>query len=148
MTKDELTRFCDTELANLAAHTDQVARLAPAGGTDPGLVELAALTTFLHLAAISVEKIIGRILAFDGIQPPGDPFPGQQILKTAGELGIIPPELFQPLSALSAFRIAFAKGSEEIFAWQSLEPLARSIESFSTAFRNEVREYLAVVDAD
>ncbi len=146
MTKDELAKYCNSELAKLDSITDNIFSVATTGKTEFTVIELAAMSAFIHYFYAAVENIIRKILKFDGISEQSEENAHQKLLKTAGELGIIPPDLFQPLSNLLAFRNAFVLTQTENAGWTELSPLVSELEGFRKHFRQEVIEYLAVVD--
>jgi len=145
MTKDELTNYCNSELARLDSIVDNIFSVAITGKTEFTAVELAAMSAFIHYLYAAVENVIREILKFDGISEPREENIHQKLLKTAGELGIIPPDLFQPLSDLLAFRNAFVLTQTESAGWDALSPLVSDLERFRKHFRQEVLEYLAIV---
>jgi len=148
MTKDELNVYCKGELEKIDSWAGRIRTLAPEGQHSYSETELIAMSALLHFVATGLGNIIREILTFDGIRVPETPHPGQQLLKTAGELGIVPPELYQPVSALCAFRAAFLEVQPETLAWNSLEPLVRTLDAFCESFGNEIREYLTIVESD
>ena len=148
MTKQELVDFCQSELTRLDALSEKILRVSETTPGTAGDMELAATSAFFHYFYTRIEGIIREILVFDGISDPGESDPQHRILKTAGELGIIPPELFKPLSDLLAFRTAFVHGKTEGIGWQELSSLLSDLPSFRDNFRREVSEYLAVVGVD
>lgn len=146
MTKDELAAYCNSELARLDSIADNISSIAIAGKTEFTTIELAAMSAFIHYMYTTVENVLRRILKFDGISEPNEENVHQKLLKTAGELGIIPPDLFQPLSNLLAFRNAFVLTQTESAGWEALSPLVSELGGFRKHFRQEVLEYLAVVE--
>lgn len=148
MNKEELAGYCETELARLDSFAASIEAIAAEGKTDFSAMEIAALSAFFHYLYTSVENVIREILRFDGINEPDGDQAHQKLLKTAGELGIIPPDLFKPLSNLHAFRTAFVLGRTDTASWDEIKPLVSDIVYFRTHFRQEVREYLIVVGSE
>jgi len=148
MTKGELANYCDSGLARLDSIADNIFSVATTGKTEFTAIELAAMSAFIHYLYAVVEDVIKEILKFDGISEPTEENVHQKLLKTAGELGIIPPDLFQPLSDLLSFRNAFVLTQTESAGWEALSPLVAELEGFRKHFRQEVLEYLAVVESE
>ena len=148
MNKEELAGYCESELARLDSFAASIQTIATEGKTDFSAVEMAAMSAFVHYLYTSVENVIREILRFDGISEPEGEQAHQKLLKTAGELGIIPPDLFKPLSGLHAFRTAFVLGQTDTASWEEMKPLVSNIGDFRTHFRQEVREYLIVVGSE
>ena len=99
MNKEELTGYCESELARLDSFADGIKAIATEGKTDFSEMEMAAISAFFHYLYTSVENVIREILRFDGINEFGEDRLNQKLLKTAGELGIVPPDLFKPFRA-------------------------------------------------
>lgn len=148
MTKQELADFCRSEFERLDILAENILQATERGRAGSASLELAAVETFFHYFYSGVEDIIREILLFDGISDPGQGDPQHRILKTAGELGIIPPDLFKPLSDLLAFRTAFVLGKTRTFGWEDMEPLISALPAFRDTFHQEVSEYLAEVEVD
>jgi len=149
MTREELLGYCDSELGAIDALTGDILSLDQAGGAEFTRIELAAASALIHYLFVSVEKILGAILEFDGIgEARGESIQHQKLLKTAGELGIVPPDLFRPLSNMLAFRSEFINGGSGPADREAISPIVAELDGFRIAFAREIRDYLAEVETE
>lgn len=149
MTREELLGYCDSELGAIDAITGDILSLEKTGGAELTRVELAAASALIHYLFVSVEKILGAILEFDGIGESRDEsVQHQKLLKTAGELGIVPPDLFRPLSDMLSFRNEFINGRSGLADWEAISPIVAELDGFRSVFAREIRDYLAEVETE
>ncbi|HDH50681.1 MAG TPA: hypothetical protein ENH04_04665, partial [Nitrospirae bacterium] len=95
MTTEELKRSCDEEFKKIDRITDELFSVYRPDKTDYTIVEQAAVAAFTVNIYRGFENILKQMLIFDKLDIADSPDWHEKMLKKAGEIGILPPELFK-----------------------------------------------------
>jgi len=145
MNMDELRQFCDNEFRNIDQITDELMRLYQPGRDDYSLQERAAMAAFIVNIYGGIEKILKQMLIFDRLDVKDSPEWHEKILKKAGEIGILPPELFQVLSRYLAFRNYFLYSYIFNIRWEDMRVMVDAMKDVIEKIRKEVYEYIDTI---
>lgn len=145
MTKEELKEYCDTEFKNIERVVNELFSLVSPDKSDYTPAEIAAISTFLANIYLGIENILKQMLVFDGLDLTDSPVWHEKVLKKAGEIGILPPELLQILSRYLAFRNQFVYSYIFNVKWENLKVLVNAIKDVLLKFKTEVEEYVETI---
>ncbi len=106
------------------------------------VVELAAISTFLHNTYNGIENILKRTLIFKEILIPDSGYWHKQLLDLSINNKIISLELSKKLDEYRAFRHFFVHGYGIILEKDKLLPLAEKIPNLWKEFESEIEIYL------
>ncbi len=95
MTIEELKRYCDEEFGNIDRVKEELFSLYSPEKSEYSTAERAAMASFVVNIYGGIEKILKQMLVFDKLDIKDSPEWHEKVLKKAGEIGILPPELFQ-----------------------------------------------------
>jgi uncharacterized protein YutE (UPF0331/DUF86 family) len=145
MTAEELKKYCDGELGNIDRIMGELSSVYRREKTDYTLAEYAAIAAFLTNVYSGIENILKQMLIFDRLDISDSPSWHEKVLKKAGEIGILPPELFQILSKYLAFRNYFIYAYIFNINWDETKVLVDALEDVLKKFRTEIYEYIQTV---
>ena len=145
MTIEELKRYCDEEFGNIDRVKEELFSLYSPEKSEYSTPEVAALASFVINIYGGIEKILKQILIFDKLDVKESPEWHEKVLKKSGEIGILPPELFQILSRYLSFRNYYIYSYIFNIKWEDLKAMVDPIDDLLTRFRSEVDEYILVI---
>jgi len=145
MTIDELKRYCADEFGNIDRIKKELFSLYRSERSDYTLAERAAIASFVMNIYTGVENILKQMLIYDRLDIGDSPNWHEKVLKKAGEIGILPPELFQILSRYLSFRNYFLYNYIFNIKWEDMKVLIDAIDEVITKFKAEVEEYLQTI---
>ena len=85
------------------------------------------------------------MLIFDKLDITDSPSWHEKVLKKAGEIGILPPDLHQILAKYLAFRNYFIYAYIFNIKWEESKILVDAIKDVLTKFKSEVNEYIQTI---
>ena len=109
------------------------------------MAEQAAIAALVMNAYSGIENILKQMLIFDKLDVHDSPEWHEKILQKAGEIGILPPELFQMLSRYLSFRNFFIYSYIFNINWEDLKALVDAIRDLLLKLKSEVDEYLLTI---
>ncbi len=145
MTIDELKKYCDAEFSNIEKVKNELSFIYRPEKADYTLSERAAMASFVINIYTGIENILKQMLIYDRLDVGDAPGWHEKVLKKAGEIGILPPELFQILSRYLSFRNYFLYNYIFNIKWEDMKILIDAIDELITKFRAEVEEYLQTI---
>jgi hypothetical protein len=145
MTIEELKQYCDEEFGNIDRVKEELFSLYSTEKSEYSTPEKAALASFVINIYGGIEKILKQILIFDKLDVKESPEWHEKVLKKSGEIGILPPELFQILSRYLSFRNYYIYSYIFNIKWEDLKAMVDPIDDLLTRFRSEVDEYILVI---
>jgi hypothetical protein len=145
MTIEELKRYCDEEFGNINRVKEELFSIYDPGKTEYSIAERAALASFLVNIYGGIEKILKQMLIFDKLDVKESPEWHEKVLKKSGEIGILPPELFQALSGYLAFRNYFLYTYISEMRLEDIKALADTVPDILSRLRQEVEEYIQTI---
>ena len=145
MTIDELKQFCSTEFGNIDRVADEIFSVYKPDKAEYTMAEQAAIAALVMNAYSGIENILKQMLIFDKLDVHDSPEWHEKILQKAGEIGILPPELFQMLSRYLSFRNFFIYSYIFNINWEDLKALVDAIRDLLLKLKSEVDEYLLTI---
>ena len=145
MTLDELKQHCNGELQNIDRTMNELYSLYEPGKGEYSISEQAALATFMMNTFSGIENILKQMLLYDKLEINNAPGWHEKVLRKAGEIGIVPPELLQKLSGYLSFRNYFIYSYIFNIKWDDMKPLVDEIKDVVTQIRSEIEEYLETI---
>ena len=145
MTKEELKDYCEAEFKNISRVVDELFPLISPEKAEYTTAELAAISAFVVNIYTGIEGILRQMLMFDGLDVTDSPVWHEKVLKKAGEIGILPPDLFQTLSRYLSFRNLFVHSYIFTIKWEELTVLVDAVKDVLARFRTEVEEYIQTI---
>jgi hypothetical protein len=145
MTLDELKEYCNGEFQNIDRIVNELYSFYNPDKTEYTLAEEAAMATFIMNAYSGVENVLKQMLLYDKLDVDDAPGWHEKLLRKAGEIGILPPELFQMISKYLAFRNYFIYSYVFNIKWDDMKPLVDAMKDVAAQIRSEVDEYLQTI---
>lgn len=145
MTIDELRIYCEGEFNNIERIKDELLSIYNPDRVDWTLIEQSAMASFVVNIYTGIENILKQMLLYDGLDVGDAPGWHEKVLKKAGEIGILPPELFQVLSRYLSFRNYFIYHYIFNIKWEDMKVLIDAIDGLIKRFRSEVEDYLQTI---
>ncbi len=145
MTIDELKKICDQEFKNIDRIETEIFSIYKSEKSEYTLAEEAALGAFVINVYSGIENILKQTLLFDKLDVSDAPGWHEKVLKKAGELGILPPDIFQLLSKYLSFRNYFIYNYVFNIKWEDMQALVEAIREVTKRVRQEVEEYLQTI---
>ncbi len=145
MTIDELKQYCSTEFKNIERVTDELFSVYRPEKTEYTFAEQAAIGALIMNIYSGVENILKQMLIFDKLDVHNSPEWHEKVLIKSGEIGILPPELFQLLSRYLSFRNYFIYAYIFNIKWEDMRALAEEIGDVLAKLRLEVDDYLQTI---
>ena len=145
MTIDELKKYCSGEFDNINRVAEEIFTVYKPDKADYTLAEQAAMAALLVNIYSGVENILKQMLIYDKLDIQDSPGWHEKVLKKAGEIGILPPDLFQVLSKYLAFRNFFIYSYVFNIKWEDMKALVEAIRDVVAKTRAETEEYLQTI---
>ena len=145
MTIDELKQYCNEEFGNINRVKKELLSIYSADKPAYTTPEIAALSSFVIHMYGGIEKILKQILIFDRLDVKESPEWHEKVLIKSGEIGILPPELFQLLSRYLSFRNYYIYSYAFNIKWEDLKVMIDESDDLLTRFRTEVDEYIQMI---
>ena len=145
MTIDELKRYCDEEFGNIDRVKKELFSLFSNEKSEYSISERAALSSFVINIYGGIEKILKQMLIFDKLDVKESPEWHEKVLQKSGEIGILPPELFQILTRYLSFRNFYIYSYVFDIKWEDLKAMVDAIGDLVSRFRSEVDEYIQTI---
>jgi hypothetical protein len=145
MTIDELKKICDDEFNNIDIILQHLHSVYDQDKPEHTIAEQASIATFIINIYSGIENVLKQMLIYDKLDIKDAPGWHEIVLKKAGEIGILPPELYQVLSRYLAFRNYFIYAYIFNIKWDDLKALADAVSELVTKLRSEVDEYIQTI---
>lgn len=145
MTIDELKQYCNDEFRNIDRILDELFSVYKPEKPEYSLFEQAAIEAFIVNVYSGVENILKQMLVFDKLDIEDSPGWHEKVLRKAGEIGILPPDLLQSLSRYLSFRNYFIYTYVFNFKWEDVKVLVDEVKDLHEKIRTEVNEYLLTI---
>ncbi len=142
MNIDELNTYCTGELSNIDRVLNELSSVYTPEKSEYTISEHAAIASFIMNVYTGMENILKQMLVFDKLDIEDSPEWHKKVLKKAGEIGILPPDLFKMLAKYLAFRNYFIYSYIFNINWEEMDALGGSIKDITKEFRTEIEEYL------
>jgi len=145
MTIEELKQFCNSEFENIGRITDELFSVYRPDKTEYTVAEQAAIGALLMNIYSGVENILKQMLIYDKLDVQDSPEWHEKVLIKSGEIGILPPDLFQLLSKYLSFRNYFIYAYIFNIKWEDMKGLVEAIRDVLAKLRHEVDDYLQTI---
>jgi hypothetical protein len=145
MTVDELKQYSNGEFENIDRVIDGLFSVYDTEKPGYSLAEQAAMAAFIVNIYSGVENILKQMLIFDKLDIHNSPEWHEKVLRKAGEIGILPPELFQMLSKYLSFRNYAIYSYVFNIKWEDMKVLVDAIKDVIAKLRLEIDEYLQAI---
>ncbi len=145
MTTDELKEYCDGEFKNIERVMEELFSVCRPEKSEYTLAEQAAAAAFVVNIYGGVENILKQMLIFDKLDVNDSPEWHKKVLKKAGEIGILPPDLYQIFTKYLAFRNYFIYSYIFNIKWEELKILVDAVRDVIAKLRSEVNEYIQTI---
>lgn len=145
MTLDELKQYCSGEFQNIDRSVNELHVLYKPEKIEYTLAEEAAMATFIMNAYSGMENVLKQMLMYDKLEIEDSPGWHEKVLRKSGEIGILPPELFQMLTKYLVFRNYFIYAYVFNIKWEDMKPLVDAMKDVAGQVRSEVDEYLQTI---
>ncbi len=142
MTLDELKQYCSSEFTNINRVQDDLFTVYSSEKTEYSIAEQAAIATFTMNIYTGIENILKQMLIYDKLDIENAPKWHEKVLTKAGEIGILPPDLFQVLSKYLSFRNFFIYSYVFNVNMEDMKILVDEIKDMTQKTRTEIEEYL------
>ncbi len=145
MTIDELKRYCSAEFKNIERVMDELFSVYRPEKTEYSFAEQAAIGALIMNIYSGIENILKQMLIYDKLDVHNSPEWHEKVLMKSGEIGILPPELFQLLSKYLSFRNYFIYAYIFNIKWEDMMILAEAIRDVLAKLRLEIDDYLQTI---
>lgn len=145
MTIDELKQYCDGEFQNIERIMTELHSVYSPDKADYSLAEQASIGAFIVNIYTGFESVLKQMLIYDKLDVKDSPEWHEKVLRKAGEIGILPPELNQIFLKYLTFRNYFIYTYIFNIKWDDLKALAGEVKGIRDQFRTEVEEYLQTI---
>ncbi|RJQ17937.1 MAG: hypothetical protein C4560_08045 [Nitrospiraceae bacterium] len=145
MTTEELGKFCDQEFGNIDRVMEELFSLYKPEKPEYSLAEQAAVAAFIVNIYSGIEKVLKQMLIYDRLDVHDSPEWHEKVLKKAGEIGILPPDLLQVLSNYLSFRNYFIYAYVFNIKWENMKALADAVRDVIGKVKSEVNEYIQMI---
>lgn len=145
MTLDELKQFCGVEFQSIDRIMSELFSVYTPEKTEYALTEQAAMATFIVNAYSGIENVLKQMLIYDKLDIQDSPGWHEKVLRKAGEIGILPPELLQLLSKYLSFRTYFIYSYIFNINWEDMKVLVDAIKDLKEKIQSEVNDYLNMI---
>ncbi|MBL7031930.1 MAG: hypothetical protein ISR97_01975 [Nitrospira sp.] len=145
MTIDELKKYCDNELKNIDRVTEEIFSVYKPDKAEYSVTEQAAIGALMMNVYTGIEKVLKQMLLFDKLDVTDSPEWHNKILRKAGEIGIIPPELQPVLAQFLLFRNFFIYNYTFDVKWEEVRVLVDAVKDLNGKLRSEIEEYLQTI---
>jgi uncharacterized protein YutE (UPF0331/DUF86 family) len=145
MTIDELKHYCSGEFANIDKVREELFTVYSPEKAEYPLSEKASIAAFVVNIYGGIENVLKQMLIFDKLDVQDSPEWHEKVLRKAGEIGILPPDLVQILSRYLAFRNYFLYTYIFNINWEDIKALVDALNDLIGKIRSEVEEYLQTI---
>lgn len=145
MTLDELKKYCSDEFANIEKVKTELFSVYSPDRAEYPLTEKASVAALVVNIYGGIENILKQMLIFDKLDVQDSPEWHEKVLRKAGEIGILPPDLVQILSRYLAFRNYFLYTYIFNINWDDMKALVDALNDLIGQIRSEVEEYLQTI---
>lgn len=145
MTLDELKQYCSGEFANIEKVRTELFSVYSPEKADYTLSEKASIAALVVNIYGGIENVLKQMLIFDKLDVKDSPEWHEKVLRKAGEIGILPPDLVQVLSRYLAFRNFFLYTYIFNMNWEDIKALVDALNDLIGQIRKEVEEYLQTI---
>ncbi len=145
MTIDELKQYCGTEFQSIGRIMDELAVIHRPDTSEYTMAEQAAMATFLINIYSGIENVLKQMLLYDKLDVGDSPGWHEKVLRKSGEIGILPPELFQMLGRYLSFRNFFIYNYFFNINWEDMKVLVDEMNTVVDQVRAETDEYLQTI---
>lgn len=145
MTIDELRQYCNGEFDNIDIIMKELFIVYKPGKNEYSLAEQAAISTYMMNTYSAVESILKQMLLYDKLDVGDAPGWHEKVLRKAGEIGILPPDLLHTISKYLSFRNYFIYTYMFNIKWEDMQPLVEGVKDLLTQIRTETDEYLQTI---
>jgi uncharacterized protein YutE (UPF0331/DUF86 family) len=145
MTIDELKEYCDEEFRNIDRVIKELFSIYKPEKSEYILAEQAAIAAFIMNIYSGVENILKQMLIFNKLDITDSSEEYEKVLRKAGEIGILPPDLYQVFSKYLSFRNYFISTYVFNIKWEELKVLVDAIRDVIAKFKSEVEEYIQTI---
>ncbi len=145
MTIDELKQFCGSEFDNIDKVANELFSVYKPDKSDYTMAEQAAMAALVMNVYSGIENILKQMLLFDKLDVRDSPEWHEKVLRKSGEIGILPPELFQILSRYLSFRNFFIYSYIFNINWEDLKALVDPVRDLLAKLKSEINEYLQTI---
>jgi hypothetical protein len=145
MTIDELKQYCSSEFANIDTVAGELFSVYKPDKSEYSLAEKASIAALVVNIYGGIENILKQMLIFDKLDVQDSPEWHEKVLRKAGEIGILTPELFQVLTRYLAFRNYFLYTYIFNINWDDVKALVEALKDLIEKIRSEVEEYLQTI---
>ena len=145
MTLDELKQYCTGEFQNIDRTVNELLSVYKPDKADHTISEEAAMAAFVMNAYNGMENVLKQVLLYDKLEINDSPGWHEKVLRKAGEIGILPHELFQMLSKFLSFRNYFIYSYVFNIKWEDMKPLVDAVQDVVAQLRSEIDEYLQTI---
>ena len=142
MTIDDLKKYCDNEFTNINRIVDELYSVYKPDKTEYPVAEQAAISALLINIYSGIENILKQMLKFDKLEVDDSPDWHEKVLRKAGEIAILPPDLIQFLSKYLAFRNYFLYTYIFNIKWDDMKSMVESARDIVSNVHSEVEEYI------
>lgn len=145
MTIDELKQYCSGEFANIEKVREGLFSVYSPDKAEYPLSEKASIAALVVNIYGGIENVLKQMLIFDKLDVKDSPEWHEKVLKKAGEIGILPPDLIQVLSRYLAFRNYFLYTYIFNINWEDMKALVEALNELIGQINSEVDEYLLTI---
>jgi uncharacterized protein YutE (UPF0331/DUF86 family) len=145
MTIDELKHYCSGEFANIDKVREELFTVYSPEKAEYPLSEKASIAALVVNIYGGIENVLKQMLIFDKLDVQDSPEWHEKVLRKAGEIGILPPDLVQVLSRYLAFRNYFLYTYIFNINWEDIKALVDALNDLIGKIRSEVEEYLQTI---
>lgn len=145
MTIDELKQYCSGEFANIEKVKEELFSVYRPDKPEYALSEKASIAALVVNMYGGIENVLKQMLIFDKLDVQDSPEWHEKVLRKAGEIGILPPDLVQVLSRYLAFRNYFLYTYIFNINWEDIKALVDALNDLTVQIRSEVEEYLQTI---
>ena len=142
MTIDELKKYCNSEFSNINKIVDELYSVYKPDRTEYPVAEQAAIAALLINIYSGIENILKQMLKFDKLEVDDSPDWHEKVLRKAGEIAILPPDLIQLLSKYLAFRNYFLYTYIFNIKWDDMKLMVDAARDVVSNVHSEVEEYI------
>lgn len=142
MTIDDLKKYCDNEFTHINRVVDELYSVYKPDKTEYPVYEQAAISALLVNMYSGIENILKQMLKFDKLEVDDSSDWHEKVLRKAGEIAILPPDLIQLLSKYLVFRNYFLYTYIFNIKWEDMNILVEAARDLVSNVHSEVDEYI------
>jgi uncharacterized protein YutE (UPF0331/DUF86 family) len=92
-----------------------------------------------------IEVILKQMLIYDKLDVQDAPEWHEKVLRKSGEIGILPPDVYNALGKYLSFRNYFIYTYIFNIRWEDIKALADAVKDLVEKIKSEVEEYLQTI---